>query len=351
MSNLSKLLILITTCISSHHQHKAGGVAHAEHAENPNTCIYEQECSASYKRLEMPKASKHCPSSLDLLTTELSTCLLQRSYDAGRSAQAYKPNAPMKKQVCDVRSNRTNKVARNLLWRTNKREATPIFIRGNIYTCAEEASRTNNITMEVWQPRPDGTYSSLRQGVEEGDCRATVSVDAIDTESKYPNLLKSFDLETLAPGSHGLLGGLVPSTFGEFVYGQGKIHFLINVDGHYPLFDELSMSDLNRFLLKDDSATWNSVHFFGPDLRPHVAISSRDKDVVGGMEVQSATIIDSKLQVEIDFFLAPMSNEATDSMQARRVFCSDRGWMGSISSFFKEPIAVCFPSLLDYFAL
>jgi hypothetical protein len=226
--------------------------------------------------------------------------------------------------------------------------------------------RQRNAVIEVWQPRPDGTYSSLRNGVQEGDCRATlyITTDSITLNNFH---LGNFVFETLAPGSTGILGGLIPSPtsfLGEYPpYSQGRIHFLISVPGYYPLLAELSMEDVGKMLSND--ARRRSIardiggryRFFGGEWRPHDAnVDDNNGAVFGGMELQSATMGDSLL-VEISFVLVPMLSgdgrreEMTDKgLGPRDIFCSS-GYFGWIPSFFKEPISVCFSSLLDFFAL
>lgn len=354
LTTFHKLLILIICTIVAVETHVVEGVSQAEqeYTNSKTTCSNEHECSASYEQQRVHKNSKHCPSSQS--TIESTTCLLQHAYDAGKSAQAYKPNAPLKKNVCETQGKRANRLARNFIWRSSKQESMTISIRGNVYTCAENLSVKSNMTIEVWQPRPDGTYSSLREGVEEGDCRATLLVNDADSIPEVSNMLGRVHFETLAPGSSGLLGGLVPSsTHGEYIYGPGKIHVLINTAGHYPLFEEISMSDIEGVLSNDYGARSNNVHFFGPDLRPHVSVAAKinKKHSFGGMELQSSRIVDSKLEVEVDFFLAPMPKEHSVELKATQVFCSAGGWVGSFASFFKEPISVCYRSMLDYFAV
>ncbi|KAL7507411.1 hypothetical protein ACHAXN_004601 [Cyclotella atomus] len=348
LSWLSKLLISCILCTAATvEQQETNGVPLQQH--DSRACPDDQECTASYEPPKY-KASKHCLSSRPIIYSD--TSLLQPYYDAGRSAQAFKPNAPVKHRVCETLNNKVNKIARNFLWRTNKPKAMPVTIRANIYTCSEILTGRNNLTIQVWQPRPDGTYSSLRDGVEEGDCRATIVKDEIETTSEQSNLLGSVEFETLTPGSPGLLGGLTPSTssFGEFIYGPGKIHLLVSVDGHYPLLEELSMVELGK-KLANNGDLGAGMHFFGPDLRPHVAVTRNKNDLFGGMEIQSAAVVDSKLEIEVDFFLIPMPEEAAERLEQTGVFCTmDRGLLG-LSSFFKEPISLCFPSLLDYFAL
>jgi protocatechuate 3,4-dioxygenase beta subunit len=352
MKTITRSLIIITTGTpAAISQHNLNG--NAVEVGDADTCA-NQECSASRSASEKSvhlKTSKHCPSSPDQIIISKSS-LLQPFYNSGQTAQAYKPNAPTKNRVCEAKSNSVNKVARNFLWRSNRPEAIPISIRGNIYTCSHNNLSTRNLVVEVWQPRPDGTYSSLREGVQEGDCRAVLPLIDTDPSESPNNFLGRLEIETLSPGSPGLFGGIVPSAAAMLFhdippFGPGVIHFMINADGQYPLLAQISMSEISHMV------SISKGLFFGQDLRPHARSSGND--LFGGVEVQSASLENSTLEIEVDFFLAPMPSymvvhqEDTAAMLYRKdIFCSsDSG----ISSFFKEPISVCVPSLLDYFEL
>jgi hypothetical protein len=62
-------------------------------------------------------------------------------------------------------------------------------------------SNQHNLTLEIWQARPDGTYSSLTG--DDYDCRARIVPNSLDASS-------SVLIDTFAPGSTGCLGGLGP---------------------------------------------------------------------------------------------------------------------------------------------
>ena len=319
---VSILLWLSATCISLHIAN--GGT------ENSNDQQVGMQCSSSTANVALsPRAS-----------------LLQPFYRCGKSAQAYRPNTPVKRHVCDENANGVTKIARNFFWRTNQQKAMSILIRGNIFTCSDNKAFQNNVSIEVWQPRPDGTYSSLRDGVH---CRATLLVDTVPYEESN-GLIGRVEFETASPGSPGLFGGLIPSAaslfFGDIPpFGEGYIHLLINADGHHPLLEQLSMGDIQNVLSND-----TCHHYFsGPELRPHYVSDKCDSELTGGMHVRSAVIVDSKLEVDIDLYLSPSPSTENEE---RDLFCSfNTGYFGWIVSFFKEPISICSPSLLDYFAL
>lgn len=323
------------------------------------------------------------------------------------TAQAYKPNAPLKDEVCrlpPVHSNNNNngtsdsgeqggesylpyRLARFPFWRTTYHrveDLVPIRIRGNIYSCDNSADIVSTFTndeslggqdenasvLEVWQPRPDGTYSSIRPGVQDGECRASIPITPSSSESdinSFSNLIGYVDFETLAPGSPGMLGGLLPSSSstipsgearsGEFPpYAPGLIHFLLNIEGYFPILAQLDMRDLSKHVASGGKE--KRFRFKGSDVRPHyhATTSGKEDGSRGGMEIQSVVQsstrpgYDLALEVEVDFYLA--STAEIETHRASSTFCSSlRGYVGWIPSFFKEPIAVCFPSLLDFFAL
>ena len=81
-----------------------------------------------------------------------------------------------------------------------------------------------------------------------------------------------------------------------------------------------------------------------------------------GMKMQSVKQIscpgyDLALEVEVDLFIVPYDGTnkgAVDTIDRRsrsNVFCSPWGFSTWALSFFKEPIVVCFPLLLDFFVL
>ena len=280
-------------------------------------------------------------------------------YSGGASAQTYKPDAPIKTTICDTsvytsadssERNTKHRVARWPLTRRSYPSSPTIKISGRIHSCdgsssssstssttntcaSNSADSSNNgpITVEAWQARPDGTYSSLRSGVEEGQCRATI---AVGSDS-------SFHVETLAPGSVGMFSGIGPHGMDLPPYGPPVVNFLIRSQGHAPLLVNIPIS---------------SKSFYGPDLRRLVLVGS-DGSKNGGASAQITSWNAGKngdISISIDFFLANRpSDGATSSSDddstslSNVVFCPS--WFHV--SFFAEPIAICAPSLLDFFEL
>ena len=95
--------------------------------------------------------------------------------------------------------------------------------------------------VEVWQARPDGTYSSLRR--TSGDCRARQQRNITTTTTATTSTI-TFD--TVAPGSVGSLGGLTgDSSSGMYdlpPYGPPVLHILARATGHAPVLVDVPVS-------------------------------------------------------------------------------------------------------------
>mmetsp|Transcript_21656 Transcript_21656/g.35440 ORF Transcript_21656/g.35440 Transcript_21656/m.35440 type:complete len:336 (+) Transcript_21656:103-1110(+) len=278
------------------------------------------------------------------------------------TAQAYKPNAPIKTSVCDESSSseyNVHKVAHWSFWRSDYKDSVPIFIKGNLLSCHSgdaAAAIGNEATLEVWQPRPNGTYSSIRPGIEEGDCRASVPITTTtkyysDNDSNIAtddiNRIGTVEFETFAPGSIGILNGLVPSSSRDYLpYKPGAIHMFLNVEGYHPFLRELSLSELNDWI----PAKISKGRF---KLSGGKSFSSNSD----GIEILSVTPksrpgYELAIEVEINLFLVGNDKEAHGTIGD--IFCShnlQRGRLNWIPLFFKEPISVCSAAYMDFFAL
>ena len=318
------------------------------------------------------KESKLCSSSTNISTLD------HFYFDQGISAQTYKPNTPIKSTICEVDDSddiqSTYNVAYWSFWRSSYNIVPKIVVTANICSCGdvdnsisssessitsasnEEEGDNGLITMEVWQPRPNGTYSSLRPGIEEGDCRASVPIQQSNNNNEFSNIIGQVQYTTLAAGSPGLLNGLIPHSSRDYPpYSKGNIQMYLNINGYYPWLGQLSMNELDA-TLKNKEFQAGSV-----GRRPHDAKNVHDKSSSsgsgsgGGIEIKSVTqVSESLIQVEIDIFIEQRKPEEiiASSQDSSDIFCSSRGLFNWItSSFFKEPIAVCFPSLLDFFQL
>ena len=308
---------------------------------------------------------------------DLST--LEHFYQQGISAQTYKSNTQVKSSVCegvdsDDSIQSTYNVAYWSFWRSSYNVVPKMVVTANIYSCGDpnvnsistsaitsalnEEDIDGVITMEVWQPRPDGTYSSLRPGIEEGDCRASVPMQQnhmnTNNNNEFSNILGYVQFTTSTPGSPGLLNGLIPHGSRDYPpYSKGNIQMHVNLDGYYPWLGQLSMNELDGILK-------NKEHQGSVGRRPHDTKNVNDDSGSGsggGIEIQSVTqVSESLIKVEIDIFIEQRKTEemTTSSQDSSDIFCSSssRGLFNWIaSSFFKEPIAICFPSLLDFFQL
>ena len=289
--------------------------------------------------------------------------LLVYTHGGGETAQAYKSNAPVTNSVCDETSfddKIRHKVAHRSFWRSDYKDLVPISIRGNLYSCngaVATAARNEDALVEVWQPRPDGTFSSIRPGVDEGDCRASVPIillssttnnksvnNETDVNTDTDNKIGTVEFETFAPGSIGILNGLVPSSSRDYPpYKPGSIHMFFNIAGYQPLVVQLRTSELNDWIPKRIS----NGRFKSPSFRK--AGSNRN-----GIEIQSVTPTiqhgyEMAIEVEVNFFLVENDMDTKGSME--EIFCSRKGVWNWIPSFFKEPVSICYASYLDFFAL
>jgi len=365
-------LILVLICNVFFLGYKNAHLVIAQQNENDASCdgddgICQGGENKQQQQQQKPlKGSKLCSSSTNLSTLD------HFYFEQGMSAQTYKPNTPIKSTVCEVDDSddsiqSTYNVAYWSFWRSSYNAAPKMIVTTNIYSCdpsisslsfsasneeeEEEEGVNGLISMEVWQPRADGTYSSLRPGIEEGDCRASVPIQQNNNYNEFSNILGHVQFTTLAPGSPGLLNGLIPHGSRDYPpYSNGNIQIYLNLDGYYPWLGQLSMIELDD-ILKNRSVVGR---------RPHDAKYINDKSSSsgngggGGIDIKSVTqVSESLMQVEIDIFIEKRkSEEITSSQDSSDIFCSSRGLFNWItSSFFKEPIAICFPSLLDFFQL
>ena len=182
--------------------------------------------------------------------------------------------------------------------------------------------------------------------------------------------------DTFIPGSTGILNGLVPpsSSYDYPPYKSGSIHLFLNIQGFSPLVVEINMNELE---------SWFPKRHVGKK-RFHLSSGSNKKkkknDGNNGMEIQYVTpkTLSTKsrssgkynlaIDLEVNFFLTKSSNnhddnemegvaaaEGDDSATLQDIFCSKKKkkslLFGRIISFFKEPISVCSPAYLDFFAL
>ena len=291
-------------------------------------------------------SSQECDASYAACPREIAADTAGYTYSGGASAQTYKPGAPIKRSICDTddgsKGKTKYKVARWPLTRRTYPSSPVVRIVGKAHscdattgsdTCASSPednsnSRPIHIAVEVWHARPDGTYSSLRPGIEEGECRATIVSGADGT----------FHIQTLAPGSVGMFSGIGPRGMDLPPYGPPVINFFIQAQGHAPLLANVPVT---------------AKSFYGPDLRIPVMFGSGGNGGDTSAQITSWNVLENgDITLSIDFFLAKRSSDGGegDATSLADTFCSS--WFhGSPASLFVEPIAVCAPSLLDFFEL
>uniref|UniRef100_A0A7S2YRZ8 Uncharacterized protein n=1 Tax=Entomoneis paludosa TaxID=265537 RepID=A0A7S2YRZ8_9STRA len=197
-------------------------------------------------------------------------------------------------------------------------------------------------TVEAWQTRPDGTYSSLRSGKDEGDCRARVIADPKSSQVK---------LETVAPGSFGSLGGLVPSPFFDWSpYGPPALHLLISAP---EIMGVPTLVDLPMLL---DSDSLEPKEFsFAADWRGHgwmkpLKVNAKAPEKSNPVKLSKWTAKPDENRIEASYDILIEKVKSPTNKTASDIFC-DSLFYGLPSSFFLEPMSICAPSMLDFFAV
>ena len=277
-----------------------------------------------------------CQSAVCLPAADLRDSL----YRMGGTAQAYKPASPSKTTICEA--NITAAPYRVATWpyrRASYKNKIPnILLTVNLLSCGESKKPTScccqawngksTATLEVWQTKPDGTYGSLRPRVEDGVCRAQ------QTSAKG-----SFEFESLPPGSYGSLGGLGPQGWDFMPYGAPVLHFLASADGYSP-----TLVDVPLYF---DFKTLESKTFNWNDWRGTSWMRQQSEEA--GFEVVSWTADPQRRSIAIvlNLFLQSLPDS---SISVEESMC-ESALYGSPSSFFREPMAICGNSMLDFFEL
>ena len=308
------------------------------------------ECSAADERCdvqqELPQRQQQCGG-------KQQGCLLQASLYAGGggSAQAYKPNAPIKsfQHVCHHDDNNVGRKAYYNVatwpWSRRSRSIGPprLLLDVTLWSCSSTDdnkccctpfSANADQTLEVWQARSDGTYSSISPGQEEGDCRATVKV------SRHGRAT----IETVAPGSTGSLGGLGPFGWDFSPFGPPVVHMLVTADSHDPKLIHLPVL-LDQTTLTPRPFRWSEWRGMG-----FVTTKNNAKTKESGYNVTAWTANKTAIQVTMDIYMRRRNDDEQSRPDLKDALCPSP-FYGLPSSFFFEPIAVCAPSMLDFFAL
>lgn len=263
-------------------------------------------------------------------------------YANGGSAQAYRPGAPLSNEVCRAEmadEMRYMAASWPLLRRSMRKGSAPkLEFKLKVWSCEgrdEECkckplrgddARSASSVVEIWQARPDGKYPSLKASAPgSDDCRAQVPLTG-DGMAKFT---------TVAPGSTGTMGGLGPGGWEWSPYGPPVIHFLVRAKNHAPLLLDLP--------ILVHSKTLERRKFSMGDFRGVAWARNTPADLPMKIRSWDANLVENKITVEVDVYVQPTSQDQPE-------FCPYYMY-GFPSSFFLEPMSVCAPSMLDFFAL
>jgi hypothetical protein len=290
-------------------------------------------------------------------------------YQQGGTAQAYKPDQPVKETICNAtlikeqkmrhkvaswpysRSTRKSppllNVTLNLMRCTNQEEAQeeePATQEGGPQHCCCRPllAESENATIEIWQTRPDGTYSSLRAGSDEGECRAkwVASVDNPDEPLDSGAALTEVEFQTVAPGSTGMMGGLGPNRWEFSPYGPPVLHILVRpgVDGVKPLLVDVPVS-IDAKTLQEKPFTWT-------DWRGAAWVKSKQKHPAYNVTSWEADVDSNSVSISVGLFLYDDKDYSVSYF--KKLMCPSL-FYALPSAFYLEPISVCGKYLLDYF--
>jgi hypothetical protein len=322
------------------------------------TCDEEGTCSDSRFKCGLPRS--FCESAKKKKT---STTI----YGHGGTAQAYLPGAPISTTVCDAALHQKTRhlVAGWPLARTSHRSAPRVTLRIHLWSCGfplefdkkkgqgndpkcccemlkaerkvEESPSDPAATIEIWQARPDGSYSSLHERMDElvqGDCRSRAHLDRGSA---------SFTMNTVAPGSTGILGGLGPGRWDFPPFGPPVVHVLASASGHAPLLLDIP------FMYNRKTLNQKKTNMLGGDWRGSAWMRESCVDKPYDVRKWTGNPKDNRIDVDLHVYLARIPDQAADK-SASSLWCPSMLY-GLPSSFFLEPIAVCARPLLDFFAL
>lgn len=309
-----------------------GGNTEAVPEENDPVCTEGNEAAECLapEAQQQQECSSHdqCRESLSFYT-----------YQSG-SAQAYKPLAPVKTVVCEESLRNPYRMASWPFSRSglgNGGGAPHLSVAIRLLSCRMDddscccspflSTDVTTTVVEVWQTKPDGTYSSISPGVDEGVCRASVPV--------VEGSVARFD--TVAPGSTGILNGLGPAGWDFYPFGEPSIHVLVSAPGH-----ELMLSQIPVLM----NQKLEPKSFFGPDWRGQAYTLARSKTSSLAVDSWSANVDENRIDLEVTMLL--YQNQETSSVQ--EVMCPSSLY-GTPGSFFVEPISICAPSMLGFFNL
>ncbi|GMH61836.1 hypothetical protein TrLO_g9122 [Triparma laevis f. longispina] len=225
--------------------------------------------------------------SLPLLITS-EPCSLTPSVS---TLQSYLPSSPKLKSgepLCAGTYGNTRDAVGS--FRREEREGTE-GITFDVTIVSSSCSRISTASTEIWHATPSGSYSPLTG--EDIDCRGTYDGG-------------SFSVNTLLPGSYGLLCGLGPGGVDFPPYGPKTFHFRVSAPGYKTLVTEVEV----------DGEGW--IDWRGPSL------------VLGGKET-------TPLNSNIKLVLEPSAPEHEIEDETS---CSYLSLLNPYT-FFTEPLAGC----------
>ena len=189
-----------------------------------------------------------------------------------------------------------------------------------------DSSKNASSLVEIWQTRPDGRYSPLRQRVKGSDeCRAQVPIGE--------NGVAEFT--TVAPGSTGVMGGIGPGGWEWSPYGPPVIHLLVRAAGHAPLLLDLP--------ILVDPKTLEAKQFSMSDFRGIGWVRGKEGELPVKIRSWEAEVGKNRIALEVEVYVHPSEKD-------QAILCESYLY-GFPGSFFLEPMSVCAPSMLDFFAL
>lgn len=254
-------------------------------------------------------------------------------YSWGGTAVAYRPDAAIQSNICSNQSK--YKVASWFVRRATWSLAPKVTLKIQVYDCAANSNEecicsktVDDFSLEVWQAQPDGNYPSLRSD-SSSECRAKQIGSNGDSALTF---------ETLAPGSTGSMGGLGPSGWDFGPYKPPVIHILVRgADGQQATLVDLPVSVHPK--------TLEQTFFRGPDFSGAAWTRSKGAREINFMiESWTAFPTENRAEVDVAIYLPPSQDGEKMAMCPSFVY-------GNPKSFFTEPIAVCAPSMLNFFAL
>jgi hypothetical protein len=336
-------------------------------------------------------------------------------YGSGGTAVAYVPNQPISSVICDAsdstmksnpyrlakwpfsRSSKTRKfndshatVAPTIQLKINilgcqqtvssssssplsKTKSSPFSyfskskkedIQQSITTCCcQQYKDENDIEIDIWQTRPDGTYTSLKSATTNHDIKGECRARGIITKGENP----SITFTTLAPGSAGALNGLGPNKYDMMPYGPPVMHILIQSKSYSTtLLDIPILINFN---------TLQPISFYGSDFRgpawvqpkSHSSKKLQPSKQPYNITVWKPFIEQNHIEMELDLYIPRnihhhnITTTTTTSIPSKKSKSIPKQLLNQIlcpsylyglpTSFFLEPIAVCAPSILDFFDL